>query len=395
MIQRQIGSRIQQLFKRYPVVTITGPRQSGKTTLVRALFGERPYFNLERLEEREFAVSDPRGFLARAPHGAVIDEIQRAPGLLSEIQVLVDEHRRNELFVLTGSQHFHLLDAVTQSLAGRTALFRLLPFSLAELVQAGLVLPALDELVFTGLYPRVHDERLPPAEAYADYVETYVERDLRQLAQVGDLLLFRHFMRLCAGRAGQLLNLSGIAAEIGVTLPTVRRWLSLLVASDVVFLLEPFHANISKRLVRTPKLYFHDTGLACALLGVLSPAHLAVHPQRGNLYENLALAETLKHCCNRHQRTQLAFYRDKTGHEIDLMYPAGHRVAAIEIKSGATVCADFFHGFAAVDKALGTTVARRALVYPGPQRDTRQGARIIGPENLDELLTELDALAQP
>lgn len=340
MIAREISPHLLNCFKKYPVVTLTGPRQSGKTTLVRELFKDKPYANLEHPGTREFAQNDPDAFLVQFPEGAVIDEIQRVPELTSYIQVIVDEKRRNGLFVLTGSHQFSLREAVNQSLAGRTAILRLLPLSLTELAAAYPV-PELDELLWRGLYPRVHAEGIAPDQAYSDYFETYIERDLRQILQIKDLSLFQRFVRLCAGRVGQLVNLNGLAADTGITQPTAREWLSVLESSFILYRLPPWHSNIPKRYIKSPKLYFHDTGLAVWLSGITESSQLGNHPLRGAFYENLVVSEALKHFENNGIHAPLMFFRDQTGNEIDLLIPRGAQQQPVEIKSGQTLSSNW------------------------------------------------------
>lgn len=339
MITREITPCLVELFGKYPFVTVTGPRQSGKTTLCRAAFPHLQYANLEAPDLREFAESDPRGFLAQLGGGAILDEIQRVPILLSYLQVLADEQRENGLFVLTGSEQFRLSDAINQSLAGRTALLRLLPFSLDERRQTG-ASDRIDDILYSGCYPRIHDQKLEPRQALGDYFETYVERDVRQIGEIRNLSNFRRFVRLCAGRVGQLANLSALGADAGVSHTTARHWLTVLEASYVVFLLPPFYANIRKRLVKSPKLYFYDVGLASYLIGIEHAGQLATHPLRGALFENAVIVEALKHRFNRGYRSNLSFFRDARGLECDLLYENGNGIGAIEIKSGATVTSD-------------------------------------------------------
>ena len=389
MIRREITPVLVKLFGQYPVVTVTGPRQSGKTTLCRETFPNLAYVNLEALDQREFAERDPRGFLAQVGTGVILDEIQRVPGLLSYLQVLVDERRENGLFVLTGSQHFGLSNAISQSLAGRTALLRLLPFSLAERLGAK-TSGSVDDLLYSGFHPRVFDHELEPRQAYADYFETYVERDLRQLAEVRNLSSFQRFVRLCAGRAGQLLNLSSLGADAGVTHVTARQWLTLLEASYVVFLLRPYHANIRKRLVRSPKLYFHDVGLAAHLLGIEHAGQLVTHPLRGSLFENMVVVEALKHRFNRGRSSNLSFFRDRRGLECDLLCTSGDSFAAIEIKSGATINSDFFSSLGKVAE-LVPNVTVRAVVHGGTQRQSRSAGEAIPLADFAALLDRFEA----
>ena len=392
MIQREITPVLVKLFGQYPVVTVTGPRQSGKTTLCRETFPNLAYVNLEALDQREFAERDPRGFLAQVGTGVILDEIQRVPGLLSYLQVLVDERRENGLFVLTGSQHFGLSNVISQSLAGRTALLRLLPFSLAERLAAK-TSGSVDDLLYSGFYPRVFDHELEPRQAYADYFETYVERDLRQLAEVRNLSSFQRFVRLCAGRAGQLLNLSSLGADAGVTHVTARQWLTLLEASYVVFLLQPHHANIRKRLVRSPKLYFHDVGLAAHLLGIEHAGQLVTHPLRGSLFENMVVVEALKHRFNRGRSSNLSFFRDRRGLECDLLCRSGDSFAAVEIKSGATINSDFFSALGKVAE-LVPNVTVRAVVHGGTQRQSRSAGEAIPLADFAALLDRFESGSQ-
>lgn len=389
MIRREITPVLRRLFEQYPVVTVTGPRQSGKTTLCRETFPKLPYVNLEALDQREFAERDPRGFLAQTGFNVILDEIQRVPSLLSYIQVLVDEEGGNGLFLLTGSQHFGLSNAISQSLAGRTALLRLLPFSLPErlLARPG---GSVDELLYSGFYPRVFDHDLEPRQAYADYFETYVERDLRQVAEIRNLSNFQRFVRLCAGRVGQLVNLSSLGADSGVSHVTARQWLTLLEASYIVCQLPPYHANIRKRLVRSPKFYFYDVGLACHLVGIEHAGQLATHPLRGALFENMVVVEALKHRFNRGRTMNLFFFRDSRGLECDLLYRTGNGMAAIEIKSGATINSDFFSALGRVVE-LVSDVSVRAVVHGGQERQFRSAGEAIPFADFPAFLERLEA----
>lgn len=333
---RAISPLLESSFAGYPVVTVTGPRQSGKTTLCRATFPQLPYFNLEQPDLRVSVAGDPMRFLKRIGDAALIDEVQRVPELFSYLQVHVDELRKNGMFVLTGSEQFRLSESISQSLAGRTAVLRLLPFTIEE---AETIHPSMtiDELLFNGFYPRIYDQQLQPSRALGDYFETYVERDVRNLGGVRDLSTFHRFVQLCASRVGQLLNLISLGSDAGVSHTTARSWISVLEASYVAFVVPPLHANISKRLIKTPKLYFHDVGLAAWLLGIETVGQLATHPLRGALFENLVISEVLKYRYNSGRRGNLHFYRDSAGLEVDLVYPLGGRFVPIEIKAGVTV----------------------------------------------------------
>ncbi len=385
MIPRTITPHLRALFGQYPFVTVTGPRQSGKTTLCRAAFPDLAYVNLESPRERRFADEDPERFLAGYPEGAILDEIQRVPELLSWLQVLADERGANGLFVLTGSGDFLLFDRMDQSLAGRTALLRLLPLSVEELRQDGRN-PGLDEMLFTGFFPRIHDRNLDPATALGDYVETYLERDIRRIGEIRNLSAFRRFVRLCAGRVGQLLDYTALGADAGVSHSTARGWLSLLEASYVVFRLEPFHANIRKRLVRSPKLYFHDVGLAAWLLELENARQLRSHPLRGALFENAVVVEALKHAWNRGRRPLVSFFRDRHGLECDLLVRSGGRLLAVEAKSGATVASDWFSALNRVAEAVPDVTAR-AVVHGGTARQERRDAEVMPLADFPELLT--------
>ena len=366
MVEREITPRLVASFKQYPFVTVTGPRQSGKTTLCRNVFPNLEYVNLEAPDQREFAESDPRAFLARLDNGAILDEIQRVPSLLSYLQVLADEKGRNSLFVLTGSEQFRLSDAIGQSLAGRTALLRLLPFTLAERRQTG-ASNEVDDILFSGFYPRIHDQGLDPRQALGDYFETYVERDVRQLGEIRNLSSFRRFVRLCAGRVGQLVNFSSLGADAGVSHTTAREWLTILEASYIVFQLQPFHSNLKKRLVKSPKFYFYDVGLASYLIGIENAKQIATHPLRGSLFENTAVVEALKCRLNRGHQPNLSFFRDERGLECDLFYETGRGISAIEIKSSATIASDFFDSLNRVAKRI-PDITGKFVVYGGTDR---------------------------
>ncbi len=393
MIEREIAGRLTRLFQQYPFVTVTGPRQSGKTTLCRAAFPDLAYANLEVPDQRQFAESDPRGFLAQLGEGAIIDEIQHVPDLLSYLQVLADERRRNSMFVLTGSEQFQLSNAISQSLAGRTALLRLLPFSLAERERIGASL-AIDEMLFSGFYPRILDQRLEPRQALGDYFETYVERDVRRMGGIRNLSSFRRFVRLCAGRVGQLLNLSALGSDAGVSHTTAREWLTVLEASYIVFQLPPYHANIRKRLVKSPKLYFYDVGLASFLIGIEHADQVVTHPLRGPLFENLVVAETLKYRFNRGLQPNLSFFRDSRGLECDLLYETGRGIGAIEIKSGATIASDYFTSLHRV-AALIPNISTKTVIYGGATPQSRSDAKAVPLQGLRGMLDRIESAEVP
>jgi len=376
MIHRACSEALKSLARGFPIVSVTGPRQSGKTTLVRATFPEVPYVSLEDPDTLELATTDPRGFLHLYRDGLVIDEAQRSPKLFSYLQTLSDEAPRPGRFILTGSQQFGLLSGISQSLAGRVGMLQLLPFSVAELNAATVMLPELDQLLFQGLYPPLYDRLVSPVQWHSSYVMTYVERDLRQLLNVRDLASFQQFLRMCAARVGQLLNLSSLAADCGITHNTARSWLSILEASYIVFLLPPHFRNYGKRLVRSPKLYFYDSGLASWLLNVQDAAHLAVHPQRGGLFECLIAGELLKARFNKALPSNLYFWRNNKGDEIDLVIDRGEELIPVEIKSGRTLNTDFFRGLERW-RVLSSTDSEGYLVYGGDVESRNRSTVII------------------
>ena len=390
MIPRHLSNVLRRAASNYPVVTITGPRQSGKTTLARAVFAKYAYVSLEAPDVRAFATEDPRSFLDQFRGAVVLDEVQQAPDLFSYIQSRVDDDGRPGRYVLTGSQNFLLLDKVAQSLAGRTYISHLLPFSMAELagrrpcrVEAiGRTVPRIKsyegswfEAAQQGFYPRIHDRGIDANEWLTQYFQTYLERDVRSLAHVGDLESFGRFVRLCAGRSGQLLNLSSLGNDCGVSHDTARRWLSVLEASFVVFRLAPYHRNFSKRLIKSPKLYFYDTGLLCCLLQIRSSAQLETHAMRGPVFENLIVVEIAKAIFNQGDRPALYFWRDHRGDEIDLVIDTAEGAIAVEIKSGATIGSDFFKGLARWQMLTGDE-GPTALVYGGDGSVKRKSAMV-------------------
>ncbi len=389
IVKRLLTDRAVELFRQYPVITITGPRQSGKTTLAKLAFPDVPYINLEDMETRSFALEDPRGFLNSYPNGAIFDEIQNVPDLTSYIQVYVDKAGKESMYVLTGRRHFELMEKVSQSLAGRTALLKLLPFSCEEIRDA-YARPGTDECLLKGFYPRIYDKGLEPTQALSDYYTTYVERDLRTISNIHNINLFHKFVRLCAGRAGQLLNLSSLANDTGISHSTAREWMALLQESYIVFLLEPFFRNIGTRLVKTPKLYFYDVGLASMLLGIESLVQVKTHPLRGNLFENMIVMELLKYRFNRVRMNNLSFFRNSRGNEIDCIYETAGRQALLEIKSAETVNADFFRGFDFFEKTTGAEALLKILAYAGERNEKRSGVYISDIWGLPHLLDGLD-----
>ena len=387
MIERLLQPRLLELATRYPVLTLTGPRQSGKTTLSRMAFPHLPYASLENPAQREFAQGDPLAFLSRFRDGGIIDEVQRVPQIFSYLQGLVDEDPRPGRFLLTGSQNLALVNAVTQSLAGRTTLTELLPLSLEEIRRFPETPTDLDTLLWQGGYPRIYERSLPAHEWLADYTATYVERDVRQLVNVGDMLVFQTFLRLCASRTGQILNLSSLANDCGISQPTARSWLSVLEASYIVFRLPPFFTNLGKRLIKAPKLYFYDTGLAASLLNIENPRQLETHPLRGALFETWVVAEIAKAHLHRGRRPRLSFYRDRGGLEIDLILEKGADLVLVEVKSAQTPSGQYF---SALDRFAGTLagketprIAGRVVVYGGEESQERSRGTILSWRKLD------------
>ena len=389
MIDRQMSNQILEAATQYPAVAVTGPRQSGKTTLGRELFPDYAYANLEKPETRQFAAEDPNGFLAQFGKPVILDEVQRVPDLFSYIMPLVDEHRKMGEFVLSGSQNFHLQQAISQSLAGRCATMKLLPLSFRELsgkpnhdiFRLGKESPAMPDApgnpfdqIFRGGYPPIYDRNIKPTNWYAQYTQSYLERDVRQLVNVGDLETFERFLRLAAGRSGQILNMESLANDVGVSPVTVKRWISMLSASYIVFLLKPHLRNFNKRLIKTPKLYFYDTGLLCYLLGIRSAGDLEFHSQRGAIFETWIISEFYKSCFNAGVEPPMYYWRDSQGHEVDLIIEDGEKLFPVEIKSAQTISGNMREGldyWRNLDKG-----DNGMLIYGGSENYTRNGIRV-------------------
>ena len=379
MIPRLAAKTVHRLAKGFPVVALTGPRQSGKTTLARSLFAHKPYVTLENPDELAFATADPKRFLAQFAQGAVLDEVQRCPSLLSWLQGVVDERRQMGDFVLTGSAQFDLVAGITQSLAGRVGRVELLPLSMQELDHAGMAPPILEDVLFQGGYPALYDRPLAPHDWFANYMSTYVERDVRQLLAVRDLAQFHTFVRMCAARTGHLLNLSALGADCGISAVTARHWLSVLESSYIITLLRPHHRNFGKRLVKSPKLYFVDVGLAAWLMGVRDANTLQTHAARGALFETWVVSELLKQRYNQGAPNDLHFWRDSTGTEVDVLIERPEGLVPVEIKSGSTWAADWVHGLnkwkAYANKdAMGPLPAQ--VIYGGNTSQSREGLKL-------------------
>lgn len=387
MITRNSEQTIRTMLRGFPIVTITGPRQSGKTTLAKAVFADRPYASLEEPDVRQAAQEDPRSFLARFPDGAVLDEVQRCPELLSYLQTIVDADDRMGLFILTGSRQFDLMSGITQSLAGRTAFIELLPFSITELDAAGKLPSDVNTILMTGCYPPLYDRELTLSSWFGAYVTAYVERDVRQLLKVQELETFQRFVRLCAGRTGQLLNLSSLATECGITHNTAKAWISVMEASYLVFLLRPHHISFNKRLVKMPKLYFYDTGLVCWLLGIRTREQIETHPLRGNIFETFVISELIKSQLNRGEKQAFSFWRDSNGSEVDLIVEHGTKLIPVEIKSGMTLTGESFAGLEKWRTLAGDAVMTPSLIYGGNEAYLHKGINVLGWQKIGELLS--------
>ena len=379
MIKRFLETYLLRDARHYPVLTLTGPRQTGKTTLARATFPSHRYVSLEQVDQRQFAREDPKGFLALFPGPVIIDEAQHVPDLLSYIQGAVDEDPSPGRFILTGSHNFLLMSRVSQTLAGRCGILNLMPFSRAELEAQEQAEPGTAASLFSnrttrltlwqilrmGFYPRIHDRRIPPEVWLPDYIQTYLERDVRSLSNIGNLDVFARFLALCAGRAGQLLNYSGLASDCGISVDTARRWISVLTASFIVFLLPPYHRNFNKRVVKSPKLYFYDTGLLCQLLGIREDDQIVSHPLRGAIFENYVVAEVAKAYLHHRRMPPIFFWRDRTGHEVDLLIEEAGLLSPVEIKSSNTLSSEMLDGLFWWAKLADLPPDAGTLVYGG------------------------------
>jgi predicted AAA+ superfamily ATPase len=385
MIPRAAAPTLERLAKGFPVVALTGPRQSGKTTLAKSVFSEKAYVSLENPDEREFALQDPKRFLQRFPNGAVLDEVQRCPQLLSWLQGWVDERDIMGDFVLTGSAQFDLIAGITQTLAGRVGRVELLPLSAPELVAAHQAPPNLHAAMFQGAYPALYAREVSPQDWFANYIATYLERDVRQLLAVRDLGQFQTFVKMCAARTGQLLNLTSLGADCGISSVTAKQWLSVLESSYIVTLLQPHHRNFGKRLVKAPKLYFCDVGLAAWLLGIRDAATLETHAARGALFETYVITELLKQRFNAGQHGDLYFWRDSSGHEVDVLIDTAQGLQAVEIKSGSTFASDWTSSLKKWKQFAGDEAIQPSLVYGGTASYARDGVQVWGWQDVDSV----------
>lgn len=388
MIPRSAAPTLERLAKGFAVVALTGPRQSGKTTLAKSVFSSKTYVSLENPDEREFALQDPKRFLQRFPNGAVIDEVQRCPELLSWLQGWVDERGIMGDFVLTGSAQFDLMAGITQTLAGRVGRVELLPLSAAELAAANQAPANLNTALFKGGYPALYNRDVSPQDWFANYIATYLERDVRQLVAVRDLGQFQTFVKMCAARTGQLLNLTSLGADCGISSVTAKHWLSVLESSYIITLLQPHHRNFGKRLVKAPKLYFCDVGLAAWLLGIRDAATLETHATRGALFESYVISELLKQRFNAGQPRDLYFWRDSTGNEVDVLIETTQGLHAVEIKSGSTFVSDWTSGLRKWQQFAGDEAIQPSLVYGGTASYEREGVRVNGWQEIGKLTVE-------
>lgn len=378
VINRQIYNAIREYQNKYPILALTGPRQSGKTTLLRTLFPDYRYVSLENPDNREFALNDPNGFLAEYDDQVIFDEVQQAPTIFSYLQTIVDSRPdRMGGFILSGSQNFHLMERITQSLAGRVAIFKLLPLDIQELSAANLLADDPFDQLIHGFYPAMYDRKISPSVFYSNYIQTYVNRDVTELMEVRDLRQFQNFLSLCAARAGQLLNLSALANEAGITQPTAKSWLSALESSYITFQLYPFHKNFSKRVVKTPKLYFYDTGLLCHLLKINKREMLLTHPVKGALFENMMIAEFFKQMHHSYQNQSPWFWRDNHGDEVDLLLDKGTSLDIFEMKASETVLTENFKGLAKFESISTIPLSSKGLVNAGSLNQKRSYGNVI------------------
>jgi predicted AAA+ superfamily ATPase len=384
MITRTAEERLVRLYKTFKVLAVTGPRQSGKTTLVKKVFSDKPYVNLENPDVRRFSVDDPRGFLSQFPDGAVLDEVQGNPDLFSYLQEIVDNSSQRGQFVLTGSNNFLLNEKISQSLAGRVAYLNLLPFSLKE-IKGSYPVKTENEHILQGFYPPLYDQGLPYEEWVPNYIRTYIERDVRQIKNISDLLVFERFMRLLAGRTGQELNYTSLSVEVGVDVKTIQSWIGILESSYIIFLLRPYYKNFNKTIVKRPKLYFYDSAIVCSLLQIKKPEHIVNHPLRGALFECLVMSEVIKYQANEQNDMQVYFWRDKTGREVDIIAETPLGTTPIEIKAGKTVQQVFFKHVKYWMELSGSSKGK--VVYAGEAQQNRSdGTEVFSWKHIHERL---------
>ncbi|NGX39033.1 MAG: hypothetical protein KR126chlam1_00352 [Chlamydiae bacterium] len=386
MIKRHIAKNILRLAKSFPVISLTGPRQSGKTTLVKELFSKKyRYVSLEDLDVRAFANEDPRGFLEEYQKYVIFDEVQNAPDLFSYIQGIVDRDKLPGQFILTGSQNFLLLEKISQSLAGRSAILHLLPLELKEIQDAKISIPSLEEMLVKGFYPRLYEQTIRANEWYANYLKTYIERDIRQIRNVHDLPTFQRFLKMCASRSGQLLDLISLGNDCGISHNTAKAWLNILESSFIVYFLRPHYKNYNKRLVKSPKLYFYDTGLLCSLLEITSSDQLKTHYLRGGIFETYVIGELMKNQYHQLATSSLYFWRDRHGHEVDCVIEKAGELIPLEIKSSKTIASDFFGNLRYWNQLSGVSPDNSYLVYGGKQKQKRSEANVLGWQDVNRI----------
>jgi uncharacterized protein len=382
-LKRSLKTSMDIYLKKYPVVTLTGPRQSGKTTFLKGEFPDYRYVNLENPDTRNFAINDPNAFLKLYDKYVIFDEVQRTPALFSYIQTLVDESQIMGQYILSGSQNFQLMQNITQSLAGRVALFRMLPFDFSELKSAGLLDSDFTVNLHKGFYPAIYDRNIPSKMFYSNYIQTYIERDLTEIIQVRDLKLFRNFISLCAGRAGNVINLNSLANECGISQPTAKSWLSVLESSFIVFQLQPYFSNINKRVTKSSKLYFYDSGLLCYLLKINEAESIQLSAHKGSLFENMIVAEFVKSNYHLNLLRDFWFWRDSAGHEVDLFWQDDERLNLVEIKATQTIMSDLFKGMTYFENLAPESVKSKTLVFAGLENQQRTGENVVSWFNLD------------
>ncbi len=384
MIQREAKQKLLHLATTFKAIAVVGPRQAGKTTLVKTTFPDKPYVSLENLDTRKFAEEDPRGFLDNFLNGAILDEVQRVPSLFSYLQEILDNSKTKGLFILTGSNNFLLQENISQSLAGRIAYLNLLPFSISELQTQNLVSENYEELLFKGFYPPIYDQEIKPIDWFPNYIRTYIEQDVRQIKNITDLLIFEKFMRILAGRTGQELNLSSISDDVGVDLKTIQSWIGILESSFIIYLLKPHFKNFNKTIIKRPKVYFYDTGLVCSFLRITNFEQLENYPLKGAIFETMTVIELVKKFTNKGVQPNVFYWRDKTGHEIDVIIDVADDLTPIEIKSGKTINSDYFKNLKYWNNLSKGT--KSIVIYSGNQSQNRSdGTKIINWKNIKDL----------
>jgi uncharacterized protein len=390
MIKRTLEIKIKQLAKGFPAIAILGPRQSGKTTLAKATFSKYKYVNLENLSNRQRAISAPIEFLSdlKKEKGVIFDEIQNTPELLSYIQEMIDDQKKMGFFILTGSQNFLLNQAISQTLAGRISIQTLLPLSIFELQKARMLPDDVSQYLVKGSYPRLYDTKATPEDWYLSYIQTYIEKDVRLIKNITDLSLFQKFIQLCAGRIGQILNITSLSNDVGVSTTTIKSWISILEQSYIIFLLQPYYKNFSKRLIKSPKIYFYDTGLAANLLGIENKEQIKTHYLVGGLFENFVATEILKSFYNNGKKPGIYFWRDKTGNEIDFIIDKAQKLLRIEVKSTKTIMSNLFKNFIKWEDISGIKDKNNFLIYAGDENQTRSICKVIGWKNINKIINE-------